>query len=83
MSYSLKRIALGELNQYEDYVILVHWETGSVMPFEMATVDSEDPNAPDLNEAWQYKDPRDGDTYYLTQDEEVELITSIHVFIPE
>ena len=69
----LKQIELKDIGQYKGHLLVVHWATDSIMPFEYDEFDNE--------KTWGYTDCC-GEIYTLNESEEPELITSIHVVCP-
>lgn len=70
----LQTINLSEINKHHDKVLLVHWETGSVMPFEWCR-DAENGQC-----KWMYTETL-GEVYTIDENEESDLIKSIAVVV--
>ncbi|MBU3096770.1 hypothetical protein KPE82_14255 [Acinetobacter baumannii] len=71
----LKEIQLADIDQYVDSVILVHWKTGSVMPFEYCENEQGESE-------WMYIEYT-GEVFTINQEEEPELIKSIAVVVTD
>lgn len=74
-----QQIELRDIDKFKDCLLIVEWETGSLMPMEYGQYipDGEDTEI----DTWGYIEPGSLSTYTLNVDEDPELIKSIYVCI--